>query len=228
MVDLESDNEELLSHIPETPEPQPMPILPPPIQRSNPATYREKLGIHTLRHVAGFTLDRISTMVGRPISTVGDIARRPATPPRRRLNHILDTPARRELVIFIEADPAHRRMTLGELSHAMGYTRSESTVRRALALENLFRFIARPQPFISEMNRVCRINYVDAGIALPISHWENVAWTDEGLSHLGGSANVWVTRHRGPDRFLEMCQVQIQEIKGQSDVLDRFHYQIKV
>jgi hypothetical protein len=144
-------------------------------------------------------------MVGRPISTVGDIARWLATPPRRRLNHILDRPARRELVIFIEADPAHRRMTLGELSHAIGYTCSESTVRRALTLENLFRFITKSQPFISEMNRVCRINYVDA--ALPISHWENVAWTDEGLSHLGGSVNVWVIRRRGPDRFLEICQV---------------------
>ena len=144
-------------------------------------------------------------MVGRPISTVGDIACQPTTP-RRRLNHILDTPARRD-VIFIEAVPAHRRMTLGELSHAIGYTCSESTVRRALTLENLFRFITRSQPFISEMNRVCRINYVDAGIALPISHWENVAWTDEGLSHLGGSVNVWVIRRRGPDRFLEICQV---------------------
>ena len=41
-------------------------------------------------------------------------------------------------------------MILGELSHAMGYTYSESTVRRALALENLFRFVARPQPFIDE------------------------------------------------------------------------------
>jgi hypothetical protein len=98
-------------------------------------------------------------------------------------------------------------MTLGELSHAMGYTCSESTVQRALALENLFRFVARSQPFISEMNLVCRINCVNTGIALPTFHWQNIAWTDEGYSYLGGSANVWVTRHPCPDRFLEACQV---------------------
>jgi hypothetical protein len=101
----------------------------------------------------------------------------------------------------------HRRMTLGELSHAMGYTCSESTVQRALALENLFRFVTKSQPFISEMNRVYKINYVNAGIILPTFHWQNVAWTDEGYNHLGGSANIWVTRHPGPDRFLEACQV---------------------
>jgi hypothetical protein len=101
VVDLEFDDEELLSVIPETPQPQPILISPPPIQRNNPATYRERLGIHTLRHIAGFTLDRISAMIQKPISTIGDIARQLITPPKRRLNHILDTPARRELVIFI-------------------------------------------------------------------------------------------------------------------------------
>jgi hypothetical protein len=183
IVDLELDDEELLSEIPETPQPQPIPISPPPIQRNNPATYRERLGIHTLRHVAGFTLDRISAMIRKPISTIGDIARQPTTPPKCPLNHILDTPARRELVIFIQADPAHRRMTLGELSHAMGYTCSESTIRRALALKNLFPFVAKLQPFISEINRARRINYVNTGITLPTFHWQNVAWTDEGHSH---------------------------------------------
>jgi hypothetical protein len=93
----------------------------------------------------------------------------------------------------------HRRMTLGELSHAMRYTCSESTVRRALALENLFRFVVKSQPFISEINRVCRINYVNVGITLPTFHWQNVAWTDEGYNYLGGCADVWVTRHLSLD-----------------------------
>jgi Transposase len=83
---------------------------------------------------------------------------------------VFDTPERRALVLFIEADPAHRRLSLGELSHAMGYTCSETTVRRALAMENLFRYIAKSQPFITEMNRVCRTSYVDQGLALPTFH----------------------------------------------------------
>jgi hypothetical protein len=74
-------------------------------------------------------------------------------------------------------------------------------------MENLFRFIAKSQPFITEMNRVYRIHYVDRGLALPLFHWQNVAWTDEGFSHLGRHANIWITRRRGPDRFIEACQV---------------------
>jgi hypothetical protein len=73
-------NDELLSQIPETPQPQLIPISPPPIQRNNPATYRERLGIYTLRHVTGFTLDQISAMIRKPISAIKDIARQLITP----------------------------------------------------------------------------------------------------------------------------------------------------
>jgi hypothetical protein len=98
------------------------------------------------------------------------IARQPTTPPKRPSATIFNTPARRALVIFIKSDPAHRRLTLGEISHAMGYTCSEATIRRTLTIENLFRFVAKSQPFITEMNRICRINYVDAGLTLPLFH----------------------------------------------------------
>jgi hypothetical protein len=151
VVDLEFDNEELLSVIPETPQPQPA-LISPPVQRNNAATYRERLNIHTLRHIAGFTLDRISATIQKPISTIGDIARQLITPPKHRLNHILDTPARRELVIFIQADPAYRRMTLGKLLHAIRYTCSESTVRRAGELSD-------PSATLSTLSPCCVIDY---------------------------------------------------------------------
>jgi hypothetical protein len=62
VVDLELDDEELLS-VPEIPQPQLTPISPPPMQRNNPATYKERLGIHILRYITGFTFDRISIMI---------------------------------------------------------------------------------------------------------------------------------------------------------------------
>jgi hypothetical protein len=76
----------------------------------------------------------------------------------------------------------------------MGYICLESTLRRALAQENYFRYMAKSQSFISDKNRVCRIDYVDAGLHLPLFYWDNVAWTDEGYSHLGGHANIFITR----------------------------------
>jgi hypothetical protein len=100
-------------------------------------------------------------MIRKPISTIRYIARYLTTPPKRPSDAIFDIPGRRALVLFIKANPAYRRMTLGEVSHVIGYTCSEATVRRALTMENLFRFITKSQPFITEINRVCRINYID-------------------------------------------------------------------
>jgi hypothetical protein len=108
---------ELESEIPETPQVQLPLISPPPIQRNLPATYKEKLGIYALRHIAGFTLDTIATMIRMPISTVSYLARQPTTPLKRSSNIIFDTPARRALVTFIESDPANRRLSIGEVSH---------------------------------------------------------------------------------------------------------------
>jgi hypothetical protein len=111
----------------------------------------------------------------KPIRTVSDICQISATPPKRLSNIIFYTPARRALVAFIESDPANRRLSIGEVSYQMRYTCSEATVRRALAMENLFRFITKSQSFIIEINRVYRIHYVDKGLALPLFHWQNVA-----------------------------------------------------
>jgi hypothetical protein len=161
----------LESEIPETPQVQLPPISPPPlILRNLPATYKERVGIHALRYTAGFTLDIIITMMHKPIKTINDICQVLVTPPRRSSNIIFHTPDRRALVAFIESDPVNRRLFIGEVSHQMGYTCSEATIRRALTMENLFRFIAKSQPFIKEMNRVCRIYYVDRGLALPFFH----------------------------------------------------------
>lgn len=165
------DIEELEYEIPETPQTQPSSLSPPPIQRHNPpTTYKERLSIHILRHVAGFTLNTISKILQRPISTIGYIARRPITPIKRPISTIFDTPGRKALVLFIESDAAHRRLTLGELTHEMGYKYLESTLRRALTQENYSRYVAKSQPFISDQNRLCRINYVDAGLPLPLFH----------------------------------------------------------
>jgi hypothetical protein len=91
--------------------------------------------------VAGFALNTISTIIKKPITTIAYIIRQPTTFLKRPSAIIFDTPARRALVIFIESDSAHRRLTLGEISHIMRYICSETTVRRTLIIKNLFRFI---------------------------------------------------------------------------------------
>jgi hypothetical protein len=59
VVDLKKPGNE----ISETPQAQSPPLSPHSIRRNPPATYKERLRIHTLRHMAGFTLNTISTMI---------------------------------------------------------------------------------------------------------------------------------------------------------------------
>jgi hypothetical protein len=54
------------------------------------------------------------------------------------------------MINFLRADPQHRRFTLGELKHALGYTCSDTTLRRALAKENHFRYVAKSFPWLTQ------------------------------------------------------------------------------
>jgi hypothetical protein len=65
------------------------------------------------------------------------------TPLKRSLDTIFNILERRVLVLFIKADPIYRRIILGEVLYVIGYICSEATVRRALIIENLFRFITK-------------------------------------------------------------------------------------
>src|SRR2546430_17431573 len=60
---------ELRAPIPETPQRPTRPISP-PLQRDGPAIYKERVGIHTLRHVVGLSLRRISALVNKPVTIV--------------------------------------------------------------------------------------------------------------------------------------------------------------
>ena len=108
---------ELENSVPQTPQHQlilrDLYVSPPPVYRAPPATYKEKVQIKTLRDV-GFTLDWISRAVGKPPTTVSYITRKPATPQKQRVGKYFNTPRRKQLVSWIERDPAHRRYKLAK------------------------------------------------------------------------------------------------------------------
>jgi hypothetical protein len=86
----------------------------------------------------GFTLDWISRTVEKPPTTVSYVTRKPVTPQKQRAGKYFNIPRRKQLVTWIERDPAHRRYTYAQIIHIHGFTCSEATVRRALAEEGFF------------------------------------------------------------------------------------------
>ena len=213
---IEIDDE--VSEVPETPQqqvletPQHQLILrdlslsPPPVnRRAPPATYKEKIQIQTLRN-AGFTLDWISRITGKPPTTVSYITHQPATPRKQKIGKYFNTPRRQQLAAWIERDPAHRRLSYAQIIHIHGFTCSETTVRRALAAEKIFRFRAKRAPWMRSRNKTERRNYVAYCLTLPLFTWLYTIWTDEGFFSLAGAPNAWVTRRRNegfhPDNMI--------------------------
>lgn len=112
----------------------------------------------------------ISALMKKPVSTVSDIVNHLTTPPRR------SEPT--HLILYVRMNANHRRMILGQLAHALGYDCSHATIRRALAKDNYSQDKVRPVPFITDINKVRRMSYVDDRLQLPIFHWP-CAWSDD-------------------------------------------------
>jgi hypothetical protein len=101
----------LTAPIPETPQCPTRPIS--PLQRNAPATYKEGVGIHTLRHVVRLSLRRISALVNKLVTIVSYIANYPTTSPKRPDVSFFGTPERERLVAYIQTNTETGRMTIG-------------------------------------------------------------------------------------------------------------------
>ena len=112
-------------------------LSPSPVNRAPSATYKEKIQIQTLRDV-DFTLDWISRITRKPLTTVSYITRQPATPKKQKIGKYFNTPRRKQLTAWIERDPTHRRLSYAQIIHIHSFTCSETTVRRAFAEEKIF------------------------------------------------------------------------------------------
>jgi transposase len=92
------------------------------------------------------------------------------------------------LVAFITANKKTRRMALYEVKHALGWTCSVDTIRRALKKEGFQRYVARRKPPLDESRKRRRLAWAQEHITWTRERWNNMLWTDE----------TWVTgkKHR--------------------------------
>jgi Transposase len=152
--------------------------------------------------VVGLSFRRISALFNKLVTTVSYIANHPTTRLKRPDVSFFGTPERERLFAYIQTNAETRRMTIGQLLYNLGYTCSNTTVRRALKDANYFRYLAKSAPFITDTNQVKRVSYVDVGLVLLIFYWGNCAWSNEELYDVGGYQSLYVTRKPGSERYL--------------------------
>jgi hypothetical protein len=123
-----------------------------------------------LSPTVGLNYRRISILMNKPVSTISDIANHPTTSPKRPDTKLLITPNRLHLILFVRMNADHRRITYSQLSHTLSYNCLHDTIRRALTQDNYSRFKVKSAPFITDVNQVRRLSYVDDSLQLPIFH----------------------------------------------------------
>ena len=143
-------------------------------------TREQRLQVHTLANI---------DWIPRRIAKHLDITPRQVqyarshrfTPQKHRCGPkpMLNAPSRAALVRYIRTSKETRRMPYYELAARLNWNISESTIRRALRKENMFRRIARKKPPISETNKQTRLRWAREHVDWIREQWDSILWTDE-------------------------------------------------
>ena len=88
---------------------------------------------------------------------------------------------------------------------------SENIVRKRVAIAGLFCFLAAKKPFISEKNRMARLEFAHAHKNWAIEQWSHILWSDE---------SKFNSRHSDGKKYVKKkkekkntCESQTQAIK---------------
>ena len=123
-------------------------------------TRDQRLQVYTLSKI-GWDAPKIAAHLKISQRQVQYAKQHRLTPQKQRCGFkaLITTPHRQELIRFIRSSKKTRRMPYQEVAIKLNWNVSETSIRRALQKEGLFRRVARKKPPISEANRVARLQW---------------------------------------------------------------------
>ena len=161
-------------------------------------TRDQRLQIHTLLEI-GWDPPKIAAHLKISQRQVQYAKQHRLIPQKQRcgLKALITTPHRRELIRFIRSSKKTRRMSYQEVAINLNWNVSESSIRKALQKEGLFRRVTRKKSPISEANRVARLQWAWEHLNWTKEMWKTILWTDETWVKAGKHTRVWVTKAAG-------------------------------
>ena len=137
-----------------------------------------------------------------------------STPQKHRCDFkvLLDTFARRRIVIFIESSKRTRRMPYIEVDEELQLYVSDKIMRETMRKEGIFRRLVRHKPLISEKNRLLRLAFAHAHLNWIRNQWNTILWSDETWVTSGFHTRVWISRRVG-EEYNSDCVVDKEQRK---------------
>ncbi len=168
--------------------------------RSRHMTRDERLRAQTLRD-AGWRIRRIADHMGKSYYQIRYACHHCLTPHKDRKGRRkkLNDKQIAELIRFVTASRANRRLSWRSLPRALGWNVSEATIRRALHAAAFRRCRALTKLPISEKNRKRRLNWAKRHLNWKRKDWEVLLFTDETWATGGRHCRVEVTRRPGEE-----------------------------
>ena len=154
--------------------PTPTPPSPSPPEPSTPKrntallTRDQRIQVRTLRAIKWTRKDIVKHLKSQGIDCTekqiqyAEKIRSTSQKHRCDLKILLDTSARRRIVIFIESSKRTRRMSYIEVSEELQLYVSDKIMREIMRKENIFRKLIRHKSFIFEKNRLLRLVFAHA------------------------------------------------------------------
>ena len=167
--------------------------------------YGVRCAMKALHSLAMWPMTRISAQLNRPYRTVFDVCNEPSTPrPKRQGLKVYESPQLRRLIDEIEASPTARRLNYTALAMRCDVPASNSTISRYLRSKGYRRCVAVAKPFLTDQQRLARLDWAIQHQNWTVDEWKRIIWTDESAFHIGGQQRVFVTRTRA-QRYEPSC-----------------------
>lgn len=195
---------------------QPLPSVRAPIRRA----YAQKLSrdqrrdIQLLRDL-GWKHKDIHRHTGASLRQIGTACTLRATPRKSKGRPPILTESQiDELVDFVCATRANRRLSYEKVAEKMDFGVKKDAIRAALEKRGYHRRLAMSKPPISERNRVTRLAWAQEHVGWTMDQWYNILWTDETWVTGGRHMRTWVTRKPGEEWDTTCILEKVQRKKG--------------
>lgn len=190
--------------------------VPIPKVKGKNCTRDDRLRIHTLFFIAGWSKPQIALQLNLSLDQVKYALQHRVTPQKQRSGRrpFLSPLERRQLVEWVCASSKNRRTPWHEIPAIFGWDCHVYAIETAFKLEGFARRCALKKPDLTQKHATERLIWALEHVHWTIEEWAQILWSDESWVQPGKHKKVKVTRRPGEELHRDCTEPKIQRKIG--------------